>query len=91
MNIPHGEMGLYVPFGFADDNFANSDLITDYMQWGEPNHFRQGVAVGANIWPEETFVPSPPAGQSLSFRGRGNNQESWAITSPTIGIENDIP
>ncbi|MBQ27273.1 MAG: hypothetical protein CMH81_03910 [Nitrospiraceae bacterium] len=91
MNVPHGEMGLYVPFGFADDNFANSDLITDYMQWGEPNHFRQGVAVGANIWPEEAFVPSPPAGQSLSFRGNGDSPDSWISTPPTIGTENSIP
>ncbi|HIB53913.1 MAG TPA: lamin tail domain-containing protein [Nitrospirales bacterium] len=91
MNVPHGEIGFYVPFGFDENNFADSDLIRDYVQWGEADHFRQGVAVGADIWPERAFVPSPPAGQSFSFNGSGDSPESWVITPPTIGIENNIP
>ena len=90
LNIPHGEMGFYVPFGFAEDNFANSNLLRDYVQWGEADHFRQGVAVGANIWPEGAFVPSPPAEQSFSFTGSGDSPDSWVITPPTIGTENNI-
>ena len=91
LNVPHGEVGFYVPFGFSDESFADSSLIRDYVQWGEADHFRQGVAVGANIWPEGAFVPSPPAGQSFSFSGSGNSPDSWVITPPTIGSENNIP
>ena len=91
LNVPHGEMSIYVPFAFAEDNFADSDLMRDYMQWGEPDHFRQGVAVGAGIWPEGAFVPSPPSGQSISLNGNSGDPDAWMITTPTIGRENDIP
>ena len=91
LNVSHGEVGFYVPFGFAEENFANSDLLRDYVQWGEADHFRQGVAVGANIWPEGGFVPSQSAGQSISFTGSGDTPDSWVHTPPTIGIENNLP
>ncbi len=91
LNVGHGEVGFYVPFGFSEDNFANSDLLRDYVQWGEADHFRQGVAVGAGIWPNSAFVPPPPTGQSFSFIGRGNTPDAWTATLPTIGIENNIP
>ncbi len=91
MNVSHGEIGFYTPFGFDENNFANSDLLRDYVQWGEADHFRQGVAIGANIWPEGVFVPAPPAGQSFSFSGKGNTPDSWTPTPPSIGTENNIP
>ncbi len=96
LNIEHGEFGFYKSFGFAEDNFADSNLLLDYVQWGEADHFRQGVAVGANIWPENAFVPSPPPGQSLAFTGlagpgTGNTPDAWMHTTPTIGTTNVAP
>jgi hypothetical protein len=88
MNIPHGEFALYVPFPFTEENFANSALIVDYVQWGEAEHFRETVATGANIWPQGQFVPAPNSGQSLSFNGNGDTPEAWISTTPTIGNEN---
>lgn len=91
LNIPHGEVAFFVPFAFDENNFSNSNLLRDYVQWGEADHFRQGVAVGAGIWPGGAFVPSPPAGQSFSFSGSGDSPDSWSSTTPTIGIENVAP
>lgn len=88
MNIPHGEFALFTPFPFAEENFANSTLIVDYVQWGEAEHFRETVATEANIWPRGQFVPAPNSGQSLSFNGNGDTPEAWISTTPTIGNEN---
>ena len=91
LNVEHGEFGFYKSFGFSEDNFADSNLLLDYVQWGEADHFRQGVAVGANIWPENAFVPSPPPGQSLAYTGDGDTPDAWMHTTPTIGIANVEP
>jgi len=96
LNVEHGEFGLYKSFEFFPDNFADSNLLLDYVQWGEANHLRQGVAVGANLWPENAFVSSPSPGQSLSFTGvagpgTGNTPDAWTHTTPTIGLTNEVP
>ena len=91
LNKPHGEFGLYTDFGFDEARFAISEFIQDYVQWGEDDHFRERVAVGADIWPEGAFVPAPSPEQSLSFDGNGNAPEDWVVTAPTIGSANILP
>lgn len=46
-----GEIALYDAGSFGD---ANS--IVDYVEWGDPGHFRSTVAVAAGIWSEERVV-----------------------------------
>ena len=41
LGVPNGEVAFYVPFPFSDENFADSALIRDYVQWGEADNFRQ--------------------------------------------------
>ena len=88
MNIPHGEFALYTPFPFAEENFADSALIIDYVQWGETGHFREEVAAQAGIWPQGQFVPAPNADQSLALNATGNAPEAWILTTPTMGSGN---
>ena len=91
LNKPHGEFGLYTDFGFDEANFAISEFLQAYVQWGEEGHFRERVAVEADIWPEGAFVAAPNPEQSLSFDGNGNASEDWVATAPTIGTANVLP
>ena len=89
LNVAHGEIGLYRPIEASFSNFSNSDMLVDYVQWGQPGHFREGVAVRANLWAEGVFVASPAAGQSLALN-RNQQGLAWEITQPTIGIDQTI-
>lgn len=40
-----GEVGLY-----SSGNFASSDDIVSYVEWGSPDHGRSSVAIEAGIW-----------------------------------------
>ena len=91
LNLPHGEVGFYSDFGFDEANFATSEFLFDYVQWGEGRHWRERVAADGNIWPAGTFVPTPNAGQSLSFDGDGDTPEDWVVTDSTIGSANILP
>ncbi len=91
LNIPHGEFGLYTDFGFDEANFAISDFLQDYVQWGEDEHWRERVATEANIWPAGAFVPTPSPEQSISYDGDGDAAEDWVATVSTIGFANTLP
>ena len=91
LNKPHGEFGLYTAFGFDEANFAIGEFLQDYVQWGEGGHWRERVAVEADIWPEGAFVPTPSPEQSLSFDGNGDTPEDWVVTASTIGSANILP
>ena len=91
LNKPHGEFGLYTDFGFDEANFAISEFLQAYVQWGEGGHWRERVAIGAGLWPEGAFVPTPSRDQTLSFDGNGNTPEDWAVTASTIGGANLLP
>ncbi len=91
LNVPHGEFGLYTNFGFDEANFAISDFLQDYVQWGEDEHWRERVATEANMWPVGAFVPSPNPEQSISYDGDGDSAEDWVATASTIGFGNTLP
>lgn len=46
-----GEIGLY-----ENGSFGDPSSIVDYVEWGEPGHFRSTVAVAAGIWAEDRVV-----------------------------------
>lgn len=46
-----GEIGLYETGSFGDPS-----SIVDYVEWGEPGHFRSTVAVAAGVWAEDRVV-----------------------------------
>ena len=84
INNNDGEMGLY-----TSSNFASSNNIIDYVEWGFAGHTRANVAIAANIWSDGDFVPAFGAGESLSFDGSGETASDWTATSaPTICSEN---
>jgi hypothetical protein len=46
-----GEIGLY-----ANGTFGDPTAIVDYVEWGQPGHFRSTVAMAAGIWAEDRIV-----------------------------------
>ncbi len=91
LNKPHGELGLYTDFGFDEANFAISEFLQAYVQWGKGDHWRERVAIGAELWPDGAFVPTPSPEQSISFAGDGDPPDTWTVTTPTIGSVNILP
>lgn len=58
---PDGECGFY-----SSASFASSAAMVDYVEWGSAGHFREGVAIGANVWFAGEFVAGTGA---LVFTG----------------------
>lgn len=46
-----GEIALY-----SSNSFGSSDAIVSYVEWGNSDHGRSSVAVGAGIWEAGAFV-----------------------------------
>ncbi|MFK7809559.1 MAG: hypothetical protein AB8F74_17275, partial [Saprospiraceae bacterium] len=79
-----GEMGLYTV-----NNFASSDAIINYVEWGSTGHQRSAVAVAAGLWNTGDFLPGLNAGQAAAYSGTGNGATAWAVTDePTICAAN---
>jgi hypothetical protein len=49
-----GEVVLYDAGTFGDPS-----AVVDYLQWGEPLHFRSAVAIAAGVWPEDGVIVVP--------------------------------
>jgi len=84
-----GEMGLYNS-EITNNNFGNSDLIVDYVEWGTPNHMRSAVAVAAGIWTAGDFVPAFSINNSIEYDGFGNSPFDWIEDSATLCTENNF-
>ncbi|WP_025664062.1 spondin domain-containing protein [Aquimarina megaterium] len=80
-----GGLGLY-----STDSFASSDAIVDFVQWGAGGSPRENVAVAAEIWTANDFIPTiGNPDNSIVFDGEGNGSANWAeTTSVTFGEEN---
>lgn len=87
-NNADGEIGLYL----NDTDFADSDNIVDYMEYGSGGHQREPVAVAAGQWVTGGFVPTPNflLGQALAYDGEGNTPGDWQdVFPPTPDAENN--
>ncbi len=86
-NLPDtdGGLGLY-----STNEFANSDAIVDFVQYGSGGSAREDVAVAAGIWTAGEFVPTvSSADNSIIFDGEGETAADWAeTTTVTFGEEN---
>jgi len=51
LNPTSGELALY-----SSNDFGSSEAIVSYVEWGEGDHARSSVAVGAGIWEAGAFV-----------------------------------
>jgi len=83
----HGEVGLYM----NDDDFADSDNLVDYMEYGEGGHQREPVAVAAGQWTVGGFVVTPNflMGHSMAYDGDGNAPSDWQdVFPPTADASN---
>ncbi len=80
-----GGLGLY-----ATDEFASSDAIVDFVQYGSGGSARENVAVAAGLWTAGEFVPTVAnAENSIVFDGEGNAAADWSeTTTVTFGAEN---
>jgi hypothetical protein len=80
------ELGLY-----STNDFANSDAMLDYMQYGSAGHMRESVAVSAGVWDAGTFVMPAPTGESMAYVGGGaNSAQDWMAAEATAGSRNPM-
>ncbi len=69
-----GEAALY-----NGDTFDSADAILSYVQWGEGDHQRAGVAAEAGLWPPaDVFVTPDPAFNSIESGGFAADPENWS-------------
>jgi hypothetical protein len=69
-----GEAALYL-----GDDFASSDAMLSYVQWGTGAHERASVAVDAGLWPSvDVFVTPDPAFNSIESGGFAADPEGWS-------------
>jgi Secretion system C-terminal sorting domain len=75
-----GEIGLYM----NNTDFADSDNIVDYMEYGEAGHQREPVAVAAGQWVTGGFVPTPNflMGHAMAYDGSGDAPGDWQDVFP---------
>ena len=74
------------------DSTHTADSICDFMQWGEGSHTFESLAVTAEIWTDEDFVPCCQAGFSLEYDGYGDSSSDWMQQiNPTPGKTNVLP
>ena len=84
-----GEVGLYND-QLTNNDFGNSDLIVDYVEWGSSGHTRASVAIAAGIWGTGDFVPSFSINNSIEYDGFGNSPFDWIEDSATLCTENNF-
>ena len=85
----HGELGLYM----NNTDFADSDNILDYMEYGEGGHQREPVAVAAGQWTVGGFAPTVNflALDALAYDGSGNAPSDWQqVNPPTPDAQNIV-
>jgi hypothetical protein len=74
LSIDSGETALY-----DGDDFASSDAMLSYVQWGTGEHERSSVAVDAGLWPAvDVFVVPDPAFTSIESGGFAADPEGWS-------------
>ncbi|MGK0279356.1 MAG: hypothetical protein ACI9RU_002134, partial [Litorivivens sp.] len=75
-----GESGLY-----SSSSFGSSAAMVDYVEWGNAGHFREGVAIGANVWFAGEFISGTAA---MAFIGGAGDYGSafWAIAQSNVRI-----
>ena len=74
VSIDDGEAALY-----DGDDFASSDAMLSYVQWGSGGHERASVAVPAGLWPSvDVFVTPDPAFYSIESGGFAADPEGWS-------------
>ena len=74
LSADDGEAALY-----DGDDFASSDAMLSYVQWGTGGHERASVAVEAGLWPaEDVFVAPDPAFNSIESGGFAADPEGWS-------------
>ena len=83
MNVADDELGLYI-----NNSWSNPASILDYVEWGNSNHQRDGVAESAGIWFDGAFVAAPGAGESISWNGSSEEAGAWSLGTPTFGTSN---
>ncbi|MCP4521667.1 MAG: hypothetical protein GY827_08265, partial [Cytophagales bacterium] len=84
MNASNDELGLY-----NSNSFSSSSAIKDYIQWGQVNKGRSGVAESAGIWIASEALPSLTGSQGFEFDGDGNALTDYRVTEkPNFGQEN---
>ncbi|MFN0031263.1 MAG: lamin tail domain-containing protein [Flavobacteriales bacterium] len=54
-SVANDDMGLYLPSG----SFGSAVNMVDFIEWGAGDQGREDVAVAANLWVEDEFVPTP--------------------------------
>jgi hypothetical protein len=84
MSPADGELALYL-----NNQWPNSEMILDYVEWGSTGHMRSSVAQAAEIWANGDFVVPTADGTSLAWDGGGDASSNWMVDAePTFGAEN---
>ncbi|MEM7312559.1 MAG: PEP-CTERM sorting domain-containing protein [Planctomycetota bacterium] len=81
LNEPNGELGIY-----DSSSFSSPDAVVDYIAWGA-NGVRDVEAQSAGLWIDNTFIPTPTAGESiqLTFGTAGNIADDYFTGAPNLG------
>ncbi|NAS32786.1 hypothetical protein GTQ40_17535 [Flavobacteriaceae bacterium R38] len=84
-----GGLGLYVD----NSDFADSDTLLDFVQWGAAGSVRENTAVAAGQWTAGQFVQVVgDADNSIIYDGTGNTAADFAeTTAPSFGAANGDP
>ncbi|MCI4666537.1 MAG: lamin tail domain-containing protein, partial [Bacteroidia bacterium] len=78
------ELGIY-----TSNSFGSSTAIHDYVQWGQVNMGRSGVAQTAGLWLAADSANTIPGGYSLQYDGDGQTGVGgYSLAMPSTGIEN---
>ena len=78
-----GELGLY-----RNNSFGSTASIVDYIEWGATGHRRASVAIEAETWTSENFIPAFDESNSIQYDGVGNNAADYFEAAPTLNAEN---
>ena len=83
-DVGDGEFGLY-----TDSSFGSSTSIIDYLQWGSINHQREGVAVAAGVWIDNTMITAPPPFEFTGTVGNEVGPSNWQTALSLEGFEKE--
>ncbi len=77
LNNDSSDLGLY-----SSSDFASSDAMVDFVQWGAGGGGREGVAVAKVLWTAGDFVAAAPDGQAIL---RDTTTDDTGVTVWSVG------
>lgn len=82
----------YILLAWTQDQggaFNLPQILTDFVQWGQPAQEREAIAVNAGQWSGGGAVAVPAGGTTIEFDGVGESALDWTADAPaTLGSAN---